>query len=253
MINLAILTHNRADMVLRRVHLYKSEYNVHVFDSFSKSNIKNSMPENVKYYQNQAKCGVENLLFAASKLNSPTIFLHDDDFLSVSAGEFLEIAEGLNIVISPKYELESRLSDIQDVLDLYFLDERNNCPLLSGIYLKNPSMLDIKLTSFKCGKYKDVELIAKLILDFNAVVSEKSFIEYIEHSSNDNNVRNIDDRIALSDFVYNLTNKNKPLFRELVLGFNFARIHKVLFALTVASERKTVFQKLLRKAVMRVS
>ena len=100
----------------------------------------------------------------------------------------------------PSYSQVDRLNR---VLKAYFLSHDGNCPLLTGLYIKEPAhfLSTISDDFLIRGKYGDVAIMGWCFSQDMAEIAHPPYMKYIEHDSNGNKIRNLKDRIVLSDFV----------------------------------------------------
>jgi hypothetical protein len=167
-------------------------------DLISFQYIDNSMYKDAKSHVDQIfNMGLKNFFY-----------IHDDDEVQIEnlliAMDFIQSVRPI-CLISPKLRIPNivQFKNINEIFNLYFLSYDNNCPLFSGIYMENTSYVKEKhmLENLIDGKYADVQFVSRLLLNTNSYLFNLPYLNYIEHDSNDNKIRNLSDRIALSKFI----------------------------------------------------
>jgi hypothetical protein len=135
-------------------------------------------------------------------------YIHDDDQLNINyllkAMDFIE-ETNLIFLVSPKLNIPKMINfnSLNKIFEFYFLSPSNNCPLFSGIFISDSNILKKNkfLENLISGKYADVQFVSRLLLCENSYLFNLSYLNYIEHDTNDNKTRNLYDRIQLSQFI----------------------------------------------------
>jgi hypothetical protein len=186
-----------------RIKIIISDNGNQGLDSFRYNNINFDYINNSKYFDSKSH------LDAIFNLNLSNFFyIHDDDQLHIvyllEAMDFIK-KYNPNCLISPKFKINDvvKFDNIKTIFKMYFLDPDNNCPLFSGIYFKNSSVVNRNnlLNNLIKGKYADVQFVSRILLSSKSYLFNLPYLNYVEHDLNDNKLRNLKDRVSLSKFI----------------------------------------------------
>lgn len=267
--NIVIQTHSRAKGVYR------------IIEDFNKSKIKDvnfkfiisdngNQEFNKKLINKNNVSIIDNSKFQSSREHTLAIYklelinvfiIHDDDTFNLSnlktAIEFINESD-CDVLVSPKLELgtikEFKIEN--EVFEFYFLTPNRNCPLISGLYLRKMSIMR-PFTDHKhliAGKYVDVQIITELLVkNHKSLVFNKPFINYNEHDSNDNIVRNLNDRISLSNYISNFRSMNNIILSKIIFfgypAVRFKFIHGILLSFLRPKILLYISLKLIKKLI----
>jgi hypothetical protein len=246
LMDLFVFTNNRPAMVTPlvkglaecqracRISVFNSGPEHHCFEELSRLN-------NVTVFKTEAKTLGLNMLTAIDMMSGrPAFYLHDDDEVDSK-----RLAKIVNHVVTNDVELAlslrlnlgnshvpmgmSQQVSKSDVISAYFGDARDNCPMISGFYVRSGGLLKQELLkSDPTNKYGDVQLIAELA---NAVesVTVDHYIRYREHAGNDNATRCLRSRILLSEYIASLGGlKNLAISKLVFYGYKGKRLEFIL-------------------------
>jgi hypothetical protein len=160
---------------------------------------------------------------AFTKMELENLFIiHDDDNFHIdnftNAINFI-IENEVDILISPKKPINQtyKPKNILKVFEFYFLDKNNNCPLLSGMYLKDSKKLDKFTDKYLInGKYADVQIVSELLAANNGYIYHEPFVIYNEHDTNDNLTKSINDRICLHYYLHSFNKFEFQILSRLI-------------------------------------
>ena len=186
-------------------------------------------------------------------------YVHDDDLFDIKkllkAIDFIKINDP-KVLVSPKFEIPStkKFKSTSEVLKMYFLDHKNNCPLFSGFYIKSMSYIfDYPiLDDLHHGKYGDVEVMSGLLNIDNAFLFNLPFVNYIEHNDNDNKLRSLDDRKKLSTYIKSNGGFTNYIISNLIFYGYPKMIHKLLFGIFLSFFNPFIFFTLLNKTIYKI-
>ena len=195
-----------------------------------------------------------------------TFIFHDDD--EIIEGEFLNVLEHLSAnyiecFCSTKTMGNQFLSNfsalaqrhkVDVILKMYFLSYDGNCPLFTGFYTKNPSQLlsNIDSQHLISGKYADVALMSWFLSQNNSEISSVPYMNYIEHDDNGNNIRCLDSRIALSNFVRNRGGMSNKILSLLIYRNYSDKTLYYFLGVMLALVWPVLWMSLLRKLIFKI-
>lgn len=228
--NIIIQTHERKESVLSLVHSFSS-YTHHELNFIVSDNGKQSWRElvdvsNVTIVDNGEHNSSRGHVLSIYAMNLSNAFIiHDDDEFDLDlftcALDFIQINK-VQVLVSPKEKIDKswQPSSLLDVMEFYFLDSQGNCPLISGLYVSDMSLLHrfILPNYLMEGKYADVQIVGELLTSSNmAFVFNYPYVSYKEHDFNDNKVRNLKDRLALRKYLQTNSHLKGRVLGNLIL------------------------------------
>ena len=214
--NFIIQSHSRTKEVLRLVKninelkSHNINFNIILSDNGNRDfNVFKINKSSVEYINSNDCLSSSMHVFRIFSLPIENVFyVHDDDLFDteklIKAIDFIKINDP-KVLVSPKYEIPfiKKFQSRSEVLKMYFLDHKNNCPLFSGFYIKRMSYIFHYsiLDDLYNGKYGDVHIMSGLLNIDNAFLFNFPFLNYNEHDDNDNKFRSLDDRKKLSNYI----------------------------------------------------
>lgn len=265
--NIVIQTHSRAKGVYRIIEGFNESKIKNVNFNFIISDNGNQEFNEKLIHENNVSI-IDNSKFQTSREHTLAIYkleltnvfiIHDDDTFNLSN---LETAIDLinesncDVLVSPKLEIDTikEFKIENEVFEFYFLTPNRNCPLISGLYVRKMSIMR-PFTDHKhliAGKYVDVQIITELLVkNHRSLVFNKPFINYNEHDSNDNYVRNLNDRIALSNYISNFRGINNIILSKIIFfGYPAVRI-KFIHGILLSFLRPNILQSLILKFIIK--
>ncbi len=100
------------------------------------------------------------------------------------------------------FESKNIQEKINNIIKLYFLSHDDNCPLLTGIFVRKPKTLHVDAGSFVVnGMYADVPIMCYMFSRKNSLITPIKYVYHIEHNNNHNKTRSAEDREILSKFI----------------------------------------------------
>ena len=185
--------------------VYDSGLRTEVFNLCEKRKIR-YVPSNVR----NSRENFENIL----KNEKQRLFVHhDDDIVNRYIIDVKKtiIKEKLSFATSLKradhnFKLSTgeQQKVIENIMALYFLDPNGNCPLISGLYCDNRKEWTIRPKFQFNGKHVDVGYILDLFSRPNTKIFNVPYINYNEDVFGDNDVKVLEDRLALAQFIQSL-------------------------------------------------
>ena len=203
---------------------------------------KKSVNIDFEYIDNSSYKSAIAHMWRIYQLNLENMFLfHDDDLVKESS--FFEVLKLINDKKEINYlcstnkgnsHFLNNIENLEDqkkinqILKLYFLSHDENCLLITGLYTRFPGKLHNEIGSNFIieGKYGDVALLSWIFMQKSSKIFKNSYMSYINHNSNDNLIRSLEDRISLSNFIENQPGMlNKILSRLVFYGYREKRRH----------------------------
>lgn len=187
-------------------------------------------------------------------------YVHDDDRYNIEnlllAINYIELHDP-NILVSPKFSIDKSITfkDLEEVFKMYFLDEKNNCPLFSGFYIRNMNIMSKKLIldGIYNGKYGDVYIMSRLLtLVEKSLLFKHAFLNYTEHDGNDNKIRNLNDREELSNYIKSCGGFTNYIISNVIFNGYTSKLLKFLFGLLLTLFKPKIFIQLYKKLIFKI-
>ena len=191
---------------------------------------------------------------------SKVFYIHDDDRFNIDnlllAINYIELHDP-NILVSPKLSIEKDIifKDLEEVFKMYFLNAKNNCPLFSGFYIRNMNIMSEKLIldGIYNGKYGDIYIMSRLLtLVEKSLLFKHAFLNYIEHDNNDNKIRNLNDRVELSNYIKSCVGFNSFIISRLVFYGYTSKLPSFLLGLSLSIFKPNIFCQLFNKLIFKI-
>jgi len=223
-------------------------------DAFESSGFKFDYINN-----SDSKDGISHLKRIYSSRFENAFFIHDDDRFDIpnllTAIKFIQ-NNNPSVLISPKYSIKSitNFKNKTDVFKMYFLNYKNNCPLLSGLYLKTTQTIsdNLIIQNIIKSKYADVQFMSKLLTLDKSTLFNLPFVEYNDHEFNDNNSRALSDRIKLSKYIFKQKGLSNYIMSLLVFHGYPSKIHFFLIGFCLSLFNPHIFILLIKKSIYKL-
>ncbi|MDB2554212.1 hypothetical protein N9X74_02410 [Porticoccaceae bacterium] len=204
-----------------------------------------------------------NMKAVEDYIDGPCIFYHDDDLfhpeklkLSLKSAEENES----DFMVSMKedrdsFGLHSGNYDIipsKSVMLSYFLDPYGNCPLMTGMYFRNKDVFRrVMSTEMLWLKYSDVLIVVKAV-EYFTNIQIGAYMQYNEHDGNDNNVRDIAARDALSVGLRSYGDRELNIVSYLIYHGYARRLNYYIYGLILMLTSRFILTKYLSKLVVKL-
>jgi hypothetical protein len=204
-----------------------------------------------------------NMKAVEDYIDGPCIFYHDDDLfypeklkLSLKSAEENES----DFMISMKEDRDSfglhsgnhDLISPKSLILSYLLDPYGNCPLITGIYFRNRDVFKrVMSTESLWLKYSDVLIMVKAVEYFHNI-QIGAYMQYNEHDGNDNNVRDIAARDALSVGLRSYGDRELNIVSYLIYYGYASRLHYYIYGFILMLTSRFILTKYLSKLVVKL-